>query len=48
VLKAQGGSAGNEAPEAVTWLQKAFGIADQLDDSAGLGIGQLKVTSVAL
>ncbi|KAJ7259902.1 meiosis protein SPO22/ZIP4 like-domain-containing protein [Mycena rebaudengoi] len=43
VLKAQGGSAGNEAPEAVTWLQKAFGIADQLDDSAGLGIGQLKI-----
>ncbi|KAJ7461286.1 hypothetical protein B0H11DRAFT_119781 [Mycena galericulata] len=45
VLKAQaGGAAGsNEAPEAVTWLQKAFAIADQLDDAAGLGIAELKI-----
>ncbi|KAJ7449476.1 hypothetical protein B0H11DRAFT_333517 [Mycena galericulata] len=33
----------NEAPEAVTWLQKAFAIADQLDDAAGLGIAELKI-----
>ncbi|KAJ7115262.1 meiosis protein SPO22/ZIP4 like-domain-containing protein [Mycena epipterygia] len=45
VLKAQAsGPAGNEGPEAVTWLQKAFSIADQLDESAGLGIPQLKIS----
>ncbi|KAJ6559308.1 meiosis protein SPO22/ZIP4 like-domain-containing protein [Mycena sp. CBHHK59/15] len=44
VLKAQGGKAGNEGPEAAPWLQKAFSIADQLDDTAGLGIAGLKIS----
>ncbi|KAJ6605346.1 meiosis protein SPO22/ZIP4 like-domain-containing protein [Mycena vulgaris] len=43
VLKGQGGVVGGEGPEAVTWLQKAFAIADQLDDAAGLGIPELKI-----
>ncbi|KAJ7474020.1 meiosis protein SPO22/ZIP4 like-domain-containing protein [Mycena latifolia] len=44
VLKTQAGStAGSEAPEAVLWLQKAFAIADQLDDAAGFGIPELKI-----
>ncbi|KAJ7691328.1 meiosis protein SPO22/ZIP4 like-domain-containing protein [Mycena rosella] len=41
VLKAQ--ASGNEGQDAVSWLQKAFALADQLDDAAGLGIPELKV-----
>ncbi|KAJ7223591.1 meiosis protein SPO22/ZIP4 like-domain-containing protein [Mycena pura] len=45
VLKAQaGGAEGNEGQEALTWLQKAFAIADRLDDSAGKGMAELKVS----
>ncbi|KAJ6568977.1 meiosis protein SPO22/ZIP4 like-domain-containing protein [Mycena capillaripes] len=44
VLKAQaGGAAGTEGPEAVTWLQKAFAIADKLDDSAAHRVPELKI-----
>lgn len=50
MLKTQAGgvaAAGNEGPEAVTWLQKAFAIADELDDGAGLGIPELKAGGVS-
>jgi hypothetical protein len=44
VLKTQGDAeAGTEGPEAVTWLQKAFAVADKLDDSAAHGAPELKV-----
>ncbi|KAJ7877618.1 meiosis protein SPO22/ZIP4 like-domain-containing protein [Mycena leptocephala] len=45
VLKTQaGGAAGTEGPEAVTWLQKAFAIADKLDDSSAHGVPELKIS----
>ncbi|KAJ7609436.1 hypothetical protein FB45DRAFT_944458 [Roridomyces roridus] len=34
---------GGEGNDAVGWIQKAFGIADKLDDTVGLGIPELKV-----
>ncbi|KAJ7615258.1 meiosis protein SPO22/ZIP4 like-domain-containing protein [Mycena polygramma] len=44
VLKTQAaGAAGTDGPEAVTWLQKAFTIADKLDDSAAR-VPELKIS----
>ncbi|KAF8139351.1 meiosis protein SPO22/ZIP4 like-domain-containing protein [Mycena galopus ATCC 62051] len=45
VLKTQGdGEAGTEGLEAVTWLQKAFAVADKLDDSAAPCAAELKIS----
>ncbi|KAJ7362964.1 meiosis protein SPO22/ZIP4 like-domain-containing protein [Mycena albidolilacea] len=45
VLKTQGDAeAGTEGPEAVTWLQKAFAVADKLDDSVAHGAPELKIS----
>ncbi|KAJ7791757.1 meiosis protein SPO22/ZIP4 like-domain-containing protein [Mycena olivaceomarginata] len=45
VLKTQGDAeAGTEGPEAVIWLQKAFAVADKLDDSAAHGAPELKIS----
>ncbi|KAJ7233617.1 meiosis protein SPO22/ZIP4 like-domain-containing protein [Mycena haematopus] len=45
VLKTQADSeAGTEGLEAVTWLQKAFAIADKLDDATAHGAAELKIS----
>lgn len=43
MLKEQGVQGGTKAVDAVTWLQKSFALADQLDDPAAPGTAELRV-----
>ncbi|KAJ7742040.1 hypothetical protein B0H16DRAFT_1728291 [Mycena metata] len=41
--ESQGGAFGNEDSEGVNWLQRAFAVADKLDDAAAHTVPELKV-----